>query len=71
MRTTEDIQPYGIMEVDPEELWLDQDISVEELIERDPLEITREMLEVADHPELADPILAALPAENCRRHRDS
>ena len=46
----------------PEELWLDPDIEAEELINLDPLDITDEIVELAEHPELADPIIRALPA---------
>ena len=46
--------------IDPEELWLDQDIAPEELIELDPLDITCEMVMLAERPELADPILREL-----------
>ena len=43
--------------IDPEELWLDQDIAPEELIALDPLDITDEMVILAERPEIADPIL--------------
>jgi hypothetical protein len=47
--------------LDPEELWLDQDITPEALIELDPLDISRLMVELAEHPELANPVLRKLP----------
>jgi hypothetical protein len=46
---------------DPEALWLDQDIEPEELIQIDPLDITDRMVEAAEKPELADPVLRRLP----------
>jgi len=46
---------------DPEELWLDQSIEPEELVRIDPLDITSDMVEVAEHPELADGLLRGLP----------
>lgn len=46
--------------IDPAELWLDQDISPEMLIKLDPLEIDPEMVEQAEQPELADPLLTGL-----------
>ena len=48
-------------EIDPEELWLDLSIEPEELIELDPLDITDDMVEQAEHPELGDPLLVFLP----------
>ena len=48
-------------EIDPEELWLDLAIEPEELIELDPLDITDDMVEQAEHPELGDPLLVFLP----------
>jgi len=47
--------------IDPEELWLDQDIPADELIRLDPLDITAEMVSQAEHPELADWNLQSLP----------
>ena len=47
--------------IDPEALWLSQDIAPEELIARDPLDITPEMVEEAEQPELADFALRRLP----------
>lgn len=51
--------------IDPEELWLDQDISPEELIQLDPLDITSEMIELAENPELSDPNLSELSSRQC------
>ncbi len=48
--------------IDPEALWLDQDIAPEELIARDPLDITPEMMDEAEQPELGDFSLQHLPA---------
>ena len=48
-------------QIDPEALWLNQDIAPEELIARDPLDITPEMVEEAEQPELADFALLRLP----------
>ena len=47
--------------VDPEELWFNQDIDELELIRLDPLEVTPEMEEEAEHPELADWLLQSIP----------
>ena len=57
----EDVVP---IEVDPEEIWLDQDVSPEELIRLDPMQITEEIIEMAEHPELADPVIAEIPVRN-------
>ena len=46
---------------DPEALWLDQGIEPEEFIARDPLDITPEMVDEAEQPELADYGLYSLP----------
>ena len=48
--------------VDPESLWFDDTVEPEQLIRLDPLKVTREMEQQAERPELADPILQALPA---------
>jgi len=45
---------------DPEALWLNQDIEPEELIARDPLDITPEVVDEAEQPELADYSLYSL-----------
>ena len=60
-RTAEYIGATSRIAFDPEELWLDQDIEPEELIRIDPLDITDMMVEVAENPELADPVLRRLP----------
>ena len=49
-------------DIDPEELWLDQDIAPEELIRLDPLDIDHEMVEQAEQPERADPLLLGIPS---------
>lgn len=46
--------------IDPESLWLNEDIEPEELIQLDPLDITSEMEAQAERPELADPLIAGL-----------
>ena len=46
---------------DPEDLWLDQDVPPEALIRLDPLDISPEMVEQAERPEEADPVLRSLP----------
>jgi len=46
---------------DPEALWLNPDIEPEELIARDPLDITPEMVDEAEQPELGDYNLYSLP----------
>jgi hypothetical protein len=51
-------------QIDPEALWLNQDIAPEELIARDPLDITPEMVEEAEQPESADFALQSLPQRN-------
>jgi hypothetical protein len=60
-RTAENTGANSRIAFDPEELWLDQDIEPEELIRIDPLDITDMMVEVAENPELADPVLRRLP----------
>ena len=57
--------------IDPEELWLDQDIAPEELIELDPLDITYRMVKLAERPELADPILRDLPRRKFSLRREA
>ena len=46
---------------DPEDLWLDQEVPPEDLIRLDPLDISLEMVEQAERPEEADPVLRSLP----------
>jgi len=48
-------------DIDPAELWLDQDIEPEALIELDPLDIEADMVDQAEQPELGDPLLTSLP----------
>ena len=64
----EDVVP---IEVDPEEIWLDQDVSPEELIRLDPMQITEEIIEMAEHPELADPVIAEIPVRNRGRRGEA
>ena len=45
----------------PEELWQYTDIDPIELVLLDPLNITDEMVELAEHPELENPVIRALP----------
>ena len=47
--------------IDPEALWQNPDIEPEDLIQLDPLEITPEMVDEAEQPELADYGLYSLP----------
>ncbi len=47
--------------IDPEKLWMDQSIEPEELVEIDPLDITPEMVDAAEEPELDDQVLQNLP----------
>ena len=44
-----------------EEFWLNQSIEPEELLQLDPLDITEQMVEQAEHVELADYDLSRLP----------
>jgi len=46
--------------IDPAELWLDQSIEPETLIELDPLDIDADIVDQAEQPELADRLLASL-----------
>jgi hypothetical protein len=46
---------------DPGELWLDLSVSPEELVRLDPLDISAEMVELAERPELEDWVLRRLP----------
>ena len=48
------------LDIDPAELWLDQDIEPEALIELDPLDIDADMADQAEQPELSDPLLTSL-----------
>jgi hypothetical protein len=51
--------------VDPEALWLDLDVAPEELIRLDPLDITCDMVDMAEQPELADFTMRNLRPRNC------
>ena len=53
---------FGHRDTDPAALWLDPDVTDEALIEEDPLEITDKLLEIAEHPELADPLIRGIRA---------
>ena len=46
--------------IDTEELWLDQGTTAQELLKLDPMEITDEVGELAEHPEWADPVMRAV-----------
>ena len=48
--------------IDPESLWFDLDVAPEELIRVDPLDITGDMVDMAEQPELADRTLWCLPS---------
>jgi hypothetical protein len=48
------------LDIDPAELWLDQDIEPEALIELDPLDIDADMVDDAEQPEVGDPLLCSL-----------
>lgn len=54
--------PVGQEFINPAELWLDESIEPEMLIELDPLDINDDMVEQAEEPELADPLLTDLRA---------
>ena len=51
----------GARIIDAEEMWGDADIDPVALVKRDPLDITHEMQEMAEYPELADPLIGLLP----------
>lgn len=55
---------------DPNELWLDQDIELRQLIKLDPFNITPEMVDAAEQPELADPLLTSLPRRRTSFRRE-
>ena len=58
---TRDESAIARRNIDPGELWLDESITPEELIRLDPLDITPEMVEQAEQPELGDYSLQSLP----------
>ena len=52
-------------DIDPEALWLGASVEPESLIEDDPLEISQEIIEQAEQPELSDFWLMSLPSRRC------
>lgn len=56
--------------VDPEVLWADLSISPEELVSLDPLEVTGEVVERAEQPEMADYVLMSLPPRRFSLRRE-
>ena len=50
-------------EIDTNELWLDPDVSGEELVQLDPLDITADMVKMAEQPELTDFAIHGLPEQ--------
>ena len=46
---------------DPGELWMDESINPDVLVRIDRLEVSPEMVRVAEHPELANPWINQLP----------
>jgi len=76
MRTEKQIdtpanQDVACQVISPAELWLDTSIEPEQLIELDPLDITHQMVELAEHPELADPLIRDLPPRNFSLKREA
>ncbi len=71
LQQTQEVQVSGSgsRQLDPGELWLDQDIEPEQLVKLDPLEITDEIVRLAKFPELADPLIAFLPPKYRRGGR--
>jgi hypothetical protein len=64
MRTEQTDETCGVPHAAPdgvEDLWLDPDVEPEELVLLDPLDITSEMVEQAEQPELANYYLRRLP----------
>ena len=64
MRTEQQDETCGEPHAAPDDvegLWLDPDVEPEELPRLDPLDITREMVEQAEQPELSDFYLRRLP----------
>ena len=57
--------------IDPEALWLDQSVPPEQLVRLDPLDITPEMVDEAEQPELGDSILQRLPARRFSLAREA
>ena len=65
MRTEEEIRTHqgDAASTRFEELWLDPDIPPEHLVCLDPLDITREMVQQAQQPELANFEIWILPED--------
>ena len=64
MRTEKEIRTHkkgDAAPTRPEELWLDPDIPPEHLIRLDPLDITEEIVQKAQQPELANFEIWILP----------
>ena len=49
------------LDIDVAELWLDPAVTGEMLVVLDPLDITYEMVEAAENPELADSVFRSIP----------
>jgi len=58
---TKTFSEQGAATEHPEDLWLDPDIEPGDLIRLDRLAITEDIVEQAEHPELANPYLHKLP----------
>ena len=54
----------GAQSNDVSEMWLDVDIDPIQLIRRDLLDVTPELVDWAEQPELADPLIGLLPERN-------
>lgn len=50
-------------EIDTNELWLDLDVKGEALIQLDPLDITADMVKMAEQPELGNFAIHSLPEQ--------
>lgn len=48
---------------DPGELWMDESIDAYTLVRLDRMDITLDMIRVAEHPELENPWIRRLPEE--------
>jgi len=53
---------------DPAELWNDSSMDELLLMKLDPLPITRQMEEIAEHPELANPLIRAIRVKPMKRN---
>ena len=60
-RSPEGLVRFEGRQWDPEDLWMDQEVAPEVLVEIDPLDVTREMVKLAEQPELADPVWMVVP----------